>query len=106
MLQNPLRHGSLAMLILLRTLSIKVFGTMSYQFSCTLTSFSCFYEVIKVLKDYKMRKKKKKSVVWVDCSCPPLLVALWCAAAGNAMLQSMEQVPLCPSQTCLPLLID
>ena len=60
MLQNPLRHGSLAMLILLRTLSIKVFGTMSYQFSCTLTSFSCFYEVIKVLKDYKMRKTKKK----------------------------------------------
>lgn len=52
MLQNPLRHGSLAMLIL------QVFGMMSYQFSCTLTSFSCFYEVIKVLKDYKMRKKK------------------------------------------------
>lgn len=28
MLQNPLRHGSLAMLILLQTLSIKVFGTI------------------------------------------------------------------------------
>lgn len=96
MLQNPLRHGSLAMLIL------QVFGMMSYQFSCTLTSFSCFYEVIKGLKDYKMRKKM--SIVWVDCSCPPLLVALWCAAAGSAILQSIEQVPLCPSQTCLPLI--
>ena len=104
MLQNPLRHGSLAMLILLQTLSIKVFGTI-LSILMHFNKLQLLYEVIKVLKDYKMREKKK-SVAWVDCSCPPLLVALGCAAAGNAILQSMEQVPLCPSQTCLPLLTD
>lgn len=52
MLWNPLRHVSLAKLILLHALLIKLFGTTFYQFSCSLTSFSCFYEVTNVLKNY------------------------------------------------------